>query len=223
MAPMKLTYFDLYGRGEACRMALAHGKCDWEDNRVSGERWTEFKKAMPGHMQGQVPVLEVDGKMLNQSEAILRFIGMKTGAYPIDDAFACHFADSVINTCSDFEKSQAKDASGKPLMFKMFGRDAVSEEELALMVQGRKPFHAKMADMLGENTFFGGDKPSIADFWVCALIFSFERNTKGKELQAHVYAAFNKTLEGCPKLNTWADKMGGELEEYISNRGSGSL
>ena len=33
---MTLTYFDLYGLAEASRMALAHGKCDWADNRVTG-------------------------------------------------------------------------------------------------------------------------------------------------------------------------------------------
>ena len=100
---MTLTYFDLYGRAEACRMALAHGKCDWEDNRVTGEAWSAFKTSGKC-ANGQVPVLEVDGKFLNQSEAICRFIGHKTGAYPIADPFACHFADSVINTCSDLEK-----------------------------------------------------------------------------------------------------------------------
>ncbi len=39
MTKLVLTYFDLYGKGEACRMALTYGKLDWEDNRVSGESW----------------------------------------------------------------------------------------------------------------------------------------------------------------------------------------
>jgi glutathione S-transferase len=219
---MTLTYFDLYGRGEACRMALAHGKCDWEDNRVGGETWAAFKaKNLPA--DGQVPVLEVDGKFLNQSEAICRFIGAKTGAYPIGDAFACHFADSVINTCSDFEKSGPKSEDGKPLMYKMFGPDPLSEEDVAQMVEARKKFHAKMASMLGDKTFFGGDKPSIGDFWVCALIYSWERNTKGKESQAHVYKAHADALAENVTLTAWADKMAEELADYLPTRGSGSL
>ena len=38
-----LTYFDLYGKAEAVRMALVHSKTDFEDNRVSGESWATFK------------------------------------------------------------------------------------------------------------------------------------------------------------------------------------
>jgi hypothetical protein len=37
--------------------------------------------------------------------------------------------------------------------------------------------------LLGSKAFFGGDKPSIGDFWVSALMFSWERNTQGKEVQ----------------------------------------
>lgn len=82
-----LTYFDLYGRGEACRMALAHSKTEFEDNRVGGDTWATFK-ASGNCNNGQVPVLEVDGKCLNQSEAIIRFIGSQTGAYNTADPFA---------------------------------------------------------------------------------------------------------------------------------------
>merc|ERR1719162_2131658 len=112
LGKVTLTYFDLYGKGEACRMALAHGKCDWKDNRVGGESWMAFKNSgkCPN---GQVPVLEVGGKYLNQSEAICRFIGSHTGAYPTADAFACHFADSVINTTADLEKNVPKTEDGK--------------------------------------------------------------------------------------------------------------
>ena len=89
-------------------MALAHVKCNWEDKRVTGEAWATFK-AFGKCANGQVPFLEVDGKFLNQSEAITRFIGHKTGAYPVADPLACQFADCVINTHSDLEKTEAKD------------------------------------------------------------------------------------------------------------------
>ena len=36
--------------------------------------------------------------------------------------------------------------------------------------------------------------PSIADFWIAAQLYSWERNTKGKEIQAHVYTAHAKGL-----------------------------
>jgi len=217
-----LTYFQLYGRGEACRMALEHGKVNWEDNAVTGEAWTAFK-ASGKCANGQLPVLEVDGKYLNQSEAIIRFIGRKTGAYPTEDPFACHFADSVINTFTDFEQRSPKQDNGKPLMYKMFGPDKMSDEDVTKMVDARKGLYTAMEKLLGDKTFFGGDKPSIADFWLCASIYSWERNTKGKESQAHVYAAHAAALKENAVLTKWADTMGDELKEYLANRRSASL
>jgi glutathione S-transferase len=178
------TYFDLYGRGEAIRMCLVHSKTEFNDSRVSGQTWTDFKA--PGKCNnGQLPVLEVGGQCLNQSESIIRFVGSQTGAYNTVDPFAMWAADAVINTCSDFEKSAPKSAEGKPLMYSMFGDAALSEENVASMVEHRGTMWAALQVLLGETAFFGGDKPSIADFWVAALLFSWERNTQGKEVQAH--------------------------------------
>merc|ERR1712146_361175 len=96
----------------------------------------------------------VDGKYLNQSEAIIRFIGRKTGAYPTEDPFACHFADSVINTFTDFEQRSPKQDNGKPLMYKMFGPDKISDEDVTKMVDARKGLYDAMTKLLGDKTFF---------------------------------------------------------------------
>merc|ERR1711865_28692 len=133
-----LTYFDLYGKAEAIRMLLTHSKTPFTDNRVTGDAWAAFK--VSGKCaNGQVPVLEVGDRCLNQSASILRFIGSQTGYYG-PDPFDAHFADSVLDT-------------------------------------------------MGDKKFFGGDQPSIADFWLAATLYSWERNIKGKEMQEHVYAA----------------------------------
>merc|ERR1712224_286646 len=61
-------------------------------------------------------------------------------------------------------------------------------------------------------------------FWVTASVYSWERNTKGKESQSHVYAAYNAAMkETAPVLTAWADRMESELKEYIANRRSGTL
>ena len=48
---MTLTYFDLYGRAEACRMILNYGKIDFNDNRINKETFAQMKadgKCGPG-------------------------------------------------------------------------------------------------------------------------------------------------------------------------------
>lgn len=40
---MKLTYFDIYGRGECIRMMLSYCKFDFEDNRIQLSDLAELK------------------------------------------------------------------------------------------------------------------------------------------------------------------------------------
>lgn len=168
-------------------------------------------------------MLEVDGKALNQSEAIIRFVGANVGSYNTADPFAMWAADAVINTCSDFEKSAPKTADGRPLMYAMFGDAAIGDDDLAKMVEHRGTMWTALQVLLAEKPFFGGDAPSIADFWVAALLFSWERNTQGKELQAHVYSAYAKAMESNAAMSAWGDRMAAELKDYLATRGGGTL
>ena len=208
--------------GEAIRMCLVHSGTDFEDNRVTGDSWAKFKASGKCN-NGQVPVLEVDGKALNQSEAIIRFVGANVGSYNTADPFAMWAADAVINTCSDFEKSAPKNADGRPLMYGMFGDAALGDEDVAKLVEHRGKMWTALQTLLGEKAFFGGDAPSIGDFWVAAQLFSWERNTQGKEVQAHVYAAYAKGMESNAVMTAWGDRMETELKDYLATRGSGTL
>ena len=217
-----LTYFDLYGKGEAIRMALVHSKTDFVDSRVSGESWAAFKASGKCN-NGQVPVLEVAGENLNQSEAILRFVGSQTGAYDTSDPFAMWAADAVINTTGDFDKSGPKNAGGRPLYTSMFSDSPLSEEDVTKISDHRVKYWAGLQVLLGDKTYFGGEKMSIADFWVGASLFSWEKNTKGKEAQQHVYAAHAKALGGNPVMTAWADRMAVEFADYLATRRPGTI
>lgn len=79
---IKLTYFDMAGRAEAVRLALYVGGVPFEDERISHSEWNENVK--PNARFGQLPLLEVGGKVLAQSYAQLIFVGQLAGLYPED-------------------------------------------------------------------------------------------------------------------------------------------
>ena len=97
-ATLKLNYFDFPGgRGEPARMALNLAGIAFEDRRIPLAEWPTVKAEFPYQ---QVPVMEVDGKVLNQSNAINRLVGKMADLYPQDNwqAVVC---DDVMDTADD--------------------------------------------------------------------------------------------------------------------------
>jgi glutathione S-transferase len=98
MSNYKLTYFDIDGgRAEPIRIAFHAAGIDLEDNRIS---FADF-----GEMRGytrfsSVPVLEMDGAAVTQSNAIGRYVGKIAGLYPEDDLQAL-YCDEVMGALED--------------------------------------------------------------------------------------------------------------------------
>lgn len=98
MSNYKLTYFDIDGgRAEPIRIAFHAAGIDFEDNRIS---FADF-----GEMRGytrfsSVPVLEMDGAAVTQSNAIGRYVGKIAGLYPEDDLQAL-YCDEVMGALED--------------------------------------------------------------------------------------------------------------------------
>jgi glutathione S-transferase len=98
MPKLKLTYFDFDGgRGEPARLALRIGGVAFEDHRVALADWAKLRETTP---LGALPVLEVDGKTLTQSNAINRYVGKLAGLYPKDDWQAA-LCDEVLDATED--------------------------------------------------------------------------------------------------------------------------
>eukprot|EP00955_Chlamydomonas_euryale_P105705 365660-Chlamydomonas_euryale.AAC.9 len=83
-------------RGEVVRMLFNYGGIEFTEQQFSFEEWgKEWKAKMTEAAFGQVPVLEVDGKMLSQSGAMERYIAKKVGVYPADDWEAAKVEEAV--------------------------------------------------------------------------------------------------------------------------------
>lgn len=98
MAKLRLHYFDMHGgRGEVARLVLSSAGIDFEDVRISFPEWPAAKADTPF---GVIPVLEVDGYPLSQSNTINRYVGKLAGLYPSDPLEAA-FCDEVMDAVED--------------------------------------------------------------------------------------------------------------------------
>lgn len=98
MPKLILTYFDFDGgRGEAARLVMHLGGLAFEDKRIAGKDWPALRDTMPFQA---LPVLEVDGKVIAQSNTINRYLGRLTGLYPKDDWQAA-LVDELMDAVED--------------------------------------------------------------------------------------------------------------------------
>lgn len=76
MSKLKLTYFDFQGgRGEPPKLALSIGGIPFEDDRVPPAEWEGRKTHNPF---GALPVLEREGQVVAQSNAINCYVGKQS-------------------------------------------------------------------------------------------------------------------------------------------------
>ena len=98
MPKLVLTYFDFDGsRGEAARLAMHLAGMAFEDKRIARSDWAALRDTTPYQ---SLPILEVDGKVIAQSNAINRYIGKLAGLYPKDDWQAA-LADELMDAVED--------------------------------------------------------------------------------------------------------------------------
>jgi len=94
MTQYKLSYFDFSGgRGEPIRIAFHAAGVALEDNRLSFQQFGEMREGTPFN---SLPVLDIDGAAVTQSNAILRYVGKLGGLYPTDTLQAL-YCDEVMD------------------------------------------------------------------------------------------------------------------------------
>jgi len=101
MSELALTYFDFDGgRGEPARLALHIGGIPFEDRRIGFKDWAAQRDRAPYQA---LPMLQVDGKTVAQSNAINRYVGKLAGLYPKDDwqALLC---DEAMDAVEDMDQ-----------------------------------------------------------------------------------------------------------------------
>ncbi|XP_046580253.1 probable glutathione S-transferase 6 [Haliotis rubra] len=100
MSTYKLIYFDVRAKAELARLMFAYQGQAYEDSRFAMEEWPALKPKMPF---GQVPVLEVDGRMFSESVAITNYLARKFGLYGSTE-FETVEVDQVVGITQDMWK-----------------------------------------------------------------------------------------------------------------------
>jgi prostaglandin-H2 D-isomerase / glutathione transferase len=158
MAKLKLTYFDFHGgRGEVARIALHMAGIAFEDDRVKLADWPTKKPTTPF---GGLPLLEVDGRQLAQSNGINRFVGKLAGLYP-EDPFQAACCDEVMDAIEEIGTKIAATIQMPDGDEKRTRRHELAERSI--------PFYLRaFADRLSlrGGTWFADDRLTVADLKV---------------------------------------------------------
>jgi len=190
MAPQyKLTYFNNRALAEPARLTFAYAGVPFEDVRLSFEDWPTLK---PSFTWSQIPSLEVDGKQLAQSNAILRYLG-KTFNLIGDNDFETAKVDEIIEAVGDFKKS----AFGA-----LMEKDEAKKTELkATLVNETIPKYFAVLNKAAQTNggFIVGKKLTVADILVASYLDIFNEALGGKILDA--YPALKSHYETVFALN----------------------
>jgi len=159
---IKLSYFDFDGgRGEPIRLALAYGNIPFEDHRIPGSDWPKVKDQTPLH---QLPVMEVDGKIITQTNTLCRFVGKMAGLYPADPLEAAH-ADEAMADVEDLLIKMVPSLFMEDPEEKRRAREALTAGPIPLYLR-------RLGAMLVErgSQYFAGNRLSVADFRVFLMV-----------------------------------------------------
>jgi glutathione S-transferase len=161
MANLKLTYFDFHGgRGEPARLALSMGGIAFEDDRVPFADWERRKVDTPF---GALPVLEVDGQTIAQSNAINRYVGKLVDLYP-SDPWQAALCDEAMEAVEDIISE---------IVPALFLPEEEKKTRRKALVEGPIPFYLTRLQQRLEahgGQYFAADRLSVADLKVAMLI-----------------------------------------------------
>ena len=143
---VKLTYFNLRGRGEPCRVLLAYGGIKWEDERIPppwdpATHWPAVKPKTPF---GQLPLLTWEGETISQSMACSRFLAKKVGLAGRTDLEQAQ-ADEIVDVVQDLINTMAslyfaKDEEGMKKFTEVTRAAALANLEKKLESRGGQHF-----------------------------------------------------------------------------------
>ena len=169
---IKLYYFNIpFWRAEVSRLALFIGAIPFEDIRLKEKSYDEFKstgKLPNGKLPPfrQLPVLEVDGKIIAQTGAIARYCGKLTGLYPSNNDIDAARIDQIIEAAQDINYIVSISSREKNPEKKKIIREILSTKHLPKWFQ----FLENLIKENNKSKWFVGENLTIADLAIWRLL-----------------------------------------------------
>jgi glutathione S-transferase len=154
MSSYKLTYFDFDGgRAEPIRIAFHAAGIKFEDKRISFSEFGEMRKSTPFKT---LPVLEIDGTEVTQSNAMSRYVGRMAGLYP-DVALQALYCDEVLGALEDLSHYIVQTFGLQDEELKL-AREKLVDGWLSVYLRGLAGLLAR-----GGGEYFADDRLTVAD------------------------------------------------------------
>jgi len=194
----KLTYFDMKGLAEPIRMMFAVAGVDYEDIRIQREEWPQKKE---NYTYGQLPVLEVGGKQLAQSNAITRFLAKKfnlSGGDEFEAAKIDELAEVLIDLRAEWRK------------FFMEKDEAKKEELRKSLMEVTVPKYVGKAEAIKKENggdFLVGQSLSFVDLQFAHFLELFVKTTSPDVMAPYPsLLKLQKTVYEVPAIAAWLEK-----------------
>ncbi|KAK9738186.1 Glutathione S-transferase, N-terminal domain [Popillia japonica] len=172
---VKLTYFNLRGRGEIIRYLLKYGGIEFEDIRIPFEDWMQVKPTLPF---GQLPIYEEHGKVSNQTAAIARYLAKKIKIAGTNDWEDLEL-DALVDTLHDLLQKVSNFYHTKDQQHRTELEKAVLNETI--------PFYLARFEEIAKKNFgflaFG--RLTWADFFFVSVIEVVDGMTGKDSLQSY--------------------------------------
>ncbi|KAK3608731.1 hypothetical protein CHS0354_000995 [Potamilus streckersoni] len=199
MPEYRLHYFNGRGAAEPARLLFALADVKYEDVRYEKVAWIAKKREMP---HGALPVLEIDGNMMTQSQAIIRYLAMEYGfhgsnnmeIFQIDEIH-----EAVVELQRDLYDARFETDEERK-------KEILDTLQLRIIPSFMTFIEMRLAENEGDKGHFIHDRITLADVLIYNIIFNIEQFTNVETYKwPRLKAVYNK-METDPKIVAWLEK-----------------
>ncbi|CAG9334110.1 unnamed protein product [Blepharisma stoltei] len=182
MSGITVHYFDIYGRADVIRMILHYAGAAFEDHKIQFQEWPQLKGSGFAEFS-QLPIVDVDGHRLAQTQSISRYLCNKFG-YGAAEGEETYWTESLCDLCEDIGSTITPLAFNKDF-------EGLSKVFTEKVPEWLRIIEARLDKNNGGSGYFVGNHPTRADFHVFAVLHNI------------IEKFHPETLEGHNKLRQW--------------------